>query len=237
MPQTDARPGDFHQDLRLDPARCLLLPIDMQEEHRTDPRYLVQDYDRVLGHSARLLAAARAAGAGRLHAGYLRDFSRVPPRPFEPREPGGAPAFSAPGSALTDFCREVAPEGSEPVILKNDLSCFSDEDFRARLAAADPEWLVICGVWTEACVSATCRDAVAAGYRVLLVKDACGSGSRAMHETAVITLANRLYGGAVCDTARTEALLSGAAARVWRLQGAAPLRFEAGDISALYDGF
>ncbi|MBR9820898.1 MAG: isochorismatase family protein [Rhodobacteraceae bacterium] len=227
----------FHELLRLDPARCLLVPIDMQEEHRADPRYLVAGYDRVLGNAARLLAAARAAGVPCLHAGYLRDFTRVPPRPFEPVEADGTPAFSAPGSALTAFCPEVAPLEDEAVVLKNDLSCFSEPAFRAHVAALAPEWLVICGVWSEACVSATVRDAVAAGYRVLLVRDACGSGSAAMHEVAVITLANRLYGGAVCDTARACALLAGEEALAWRLSGAAPLRFDPAGITPLYDSF
>ena len=46
------------------------------------------------------------------------------------------------------------------------------------------------------------KDAVASGFRVLLVKDACGSGSAAMHQTGILNLANRLYGGAVTDTVR-----------------------------------
>ena len=225
-----------HQPLALQPDRSLLVPIDMQEEHRADPRYLVADYDRVLERSARLLTAARGHGAGVLHAGYLRDFTRVPPRPFEPVLPCGTPAFSAPGSALTDFCTEVAPEAGETVVLKNDLSCFTDEGFREAVTGTAPEWVVICGVWTEACVAATCRDAVAAGYRVLLVKDACGSGSRHMHETGIINLANRLYGGAVCDTDTACRLLAGETAPVWRLKGAAPLRFDGHTITEVYDG-
>lgn len=103
-------------------------------------------------------------------------------------------------------------------------SCFTDEGYRAAVTGTAPEWVVICGVWTEACVAASCRDAVAVGYRVLLVKDVCGSDSRHMHETGFITLANRLYGGAGCDTACR--LKSGETAPAWRLQGAAPLHFD-----------
>jgi len=57
--------------------------------------------------------------------------------------------------------------------------------------------LMVAGVWTEACIAATVRDALALGFRVLVVKDACASGTEAMHQTAILNLANRLYGGAV----------------------------------------
>ena len=98
-------------------------------------------------------------------------------------------------------------------------SCFTDEGYRAAVTGTAPEWVVVCGVWTEACVAA----AVAAGYRVLLAKDTCASDSRHMHETGFITLAKRLYGRAVCDTACR--LKARETAPVWRLQGAAQLRF------------
>ena len=69
--------------------------------------------------------------------------------------------------------------------------------------------MVIAGVWTEACVAATVRDAIAPGIHVLLVKDACGSGTVAMHKMAILNLANRLYGGAVADTERACDLMAG----------------------------
>lgn len=220
----------MHETLRLPAARTALLLIDLQEEHRMDPRYLVAGYDAVLHNAARLLDAARGAGVRVLHAAYLRDFAKVPPRPFEPVEVDGTPAFSAPGTALTDICPEVAPLEGEAVSLKNDLSCFSDDGFEAMIADR-PDWLVVCGVWSEACVAATIRDAVARGIRVLMVKDACGSGTDTMHQVAILNLANRLYGGAVCDTRAATALLRGEEATAWRLQGAAPLRFDADSIA------
>lgn len=226
-------PADTHEDLTLPVARTALLLIDLQEEHRADPRYLVAGYDAVLDRCAALLAAARQAEMTVLHAAYLRDFALVPPRPFEPVEADGSPAFSAPGGTLTDICPEVAPCASELVFRKNDLSCFTDAAFLDHLQH-QPEWLVICGVWSEACVSATVRDAIQRGIRVLLVKDACGSGTQAMHQVAILTLANRLYGGAVCDSAAALALMAGETRRAWRLRGAAPLRFDTGTIAAEY---
>jgi nicotinamidase-related amidase len=97
------------------------------------------------------------------------------------------------------------------------------------------EWLVIAGVWTEACVAATVRDAIAHGIRVLLVKDACGSGTRAMHQTGIINLANRLSGGAVAGTATACRLIAGEAAEVWVAERPVPLLFGYADAEKMYE--
>jgi nicotinamidase-related amidase len=89
-------------------------------------------------------------------------------------------------------------------------------------------------VWTEACVYETVKDAQALGFRVLVVKDACASGTRTMHEIAVLNLANRLYGGGVAMTEAAVRLLSGEAAEVWLATEAVPLRYTAETAAALY---
>jgi len=223
----------MHDDLSLPLGRTILLPIDMQEEHRIDARYLVEGYDRVLANAATLLDAARTSGVRVLHAGFRRDFTRVPPRPFEPVASDGTPIFSDPDLPGCAICPEVAPHPGEDVLWKNDLSCFSESGFDQMLG--HPDWLVICGVWAEACVAATIRDAVARGIQVLLVKDAVGSGTADMQKSAVINLANRLYGGAVCDTDTAAALLSGETRPAWHLVGSAPLRYTGDTIAPVYD--
>ena len=72
------------------------------------------------------------------------------------------------------------------------------------------------------------------GFRVILVKDACGSGSAAMHQTAILNLANRLYGGAVTDTEGACRLMAGDMIEAWRVQGSIPLRFTYENAADLY---
>lgn len=229
----------MRSDLVLPKDRVALLLIDLQEEHRRDRRYLVDGYADILANSAKLLAAARSAELPVLHAAYERDFSLVPARPYEPTNANGTPWFSPPGDAMTAICPEVAPLEHEAVLHKNDSSCFSDRRFSDMLAGAcdgaPPEWLIVAGVWTEACVGETVRHAVEKGYRVLLVKDACGSGTAAMHQTALLHLANRLYGGAVATTAVTVTLIAGARRKVWQLVGSTPLRFHADTIAQQFE--
>jgi maleamate amidohydrolase len=222
-------------DLRLDPEKTALLVVDLQEDQRSDPLYSAENLDQVLINTARLLGAARAHAVKVYHAAFVRDFDKRPPRPFEPLAADGGPAFSRKGTALVAICREVAPLQDEVVIHKNDFSAFEEGSLAGRLRAQYVEWLVIVGVWTEACIAASVRDAMAAGFRVLLVKDACGSGTLAMHKTGVLNLANRLYGGAICDTERAVTLLCGATANVWRNDRPVPFRFELATVEATYD--
>ena len=215
-------------------SKVALLLIDFQEEQRHDPLYSVVDFDNVLANAAKLLAAARGTERLVIHSAFRRDFALRPPRPFEPVTMDGKPGFSDAVNPLTAICPEVAPRGLEPVIYKNDASAFCEENLGPLLSKAEIEWLVIAGVWTEACVAATVRDGIAQGFRVLLVKDACGSGTEAMHKTAVLNLANRLYGGAVIDTARAIELFDGKNVEAWVAERPVPILFSFGDAADRY---
>jgi nicotinamidase-related amidase len=216
----------MHRTIRLDPKRAALLLIDFQEEQRADPLYKAAGFDAALANAARLLEAARQMSVPVYHAAYQRDFAVMPPRPFEPASPEGRPLFSDAANPLTALCSELAPLAGETVIVKNDASAFGERQLGSLLAEARTEWLIIAGVWTEACVAASVRDALAAGLRVLLIKDACASGTQAMHEVAVLNIANRLYGGAITDTDTALSLMSGKAGDVWITERPVPILFD-----------
>ena len=220
--------------MTLKPQRAALLLIDFQEEQRQEPNVAVEGFDNVMSNARKLLLSARANHIRIFHSAYRRDFDICPPRRFEPLTADGTPAFSDKTSSLTAICEEVEPMNGERVIFKNDASAFSEGSLQPAMTEAKIEWLVVAGVWTEACVAASVRDAMTAGLRVLLIKDACGSGSEAMHQTAVLNIANRLYGGAVTATATALKLMSGSEAHVWVLERPAQIRFNYSDATELY---
>ena len=198
--------------------------IDLQEEHRQDKRYLVEGYGEVLANVQRLQAAARRNFVPLYHWAYIVDTAKA--RPFHPLDADGKSAFSDKSDPLTEICHEVAPANGEALLIKAEASAFRSGPAARDLKSGGIEWLIVAGVWTEACIDATVKDAVASGFRVLLVKDACGSGSAAMHQTAILNLANRLYGGAVTDTQRAVALLKGEPADVWVTERPVPILFD-----------
>jgi maleamate amidohydrolase len=212
--------------------RTAAIFIDLQEEHRQDQRFLAERFDRVIANTQALQKAARAKGVRIYHYAYVADPAFT--RPFHPVLPNGMSVFSAKNDPLTAICPEVAPAGDEKLFIKAQASAFGDGLGR-ELKADGIEWLLIAGVWTEACVDATVKDAQAHGFRVLLVKDACASGTAAMHQTGILNLANRLYGGAVADTQAACRLLAGEAAPAWRVEGAVPLRYTFVSAGRLYE--
>jgi nicotinamidase-related amidase len=217
-----------------DPDRVAVLLIDLQREQGPDG-WAVENFSTVLANAARLAAAARAAGSPVLHARYVRDFAGLPPHPFEPVTADGAPAFSAAGTPGIAICDAVAPAAGEPVFDKQAASCFANLDFAPYLAVRSVDTLLVAGVWTESCVAASVRDAIDHGLRVLLVKDACGSGTDFMHRVAILNLANRLYGGRVIGTEGAVALLAGRPCPALPLQLPVPFRFAAADVDRFYD--
>lgn len=220
------------QPLALPLDRTALVLIDLQEEHRGDPRYLVEGYDGVLANAARLIAAARAAGIPVFHFAYIVDPATA--RPFHPMMEDGRSAFSDRDDPLSAICSEVQAADGETVIIKTEASAFGDGRLSSLLKEGGIEWIVVAGVWTEACIDATVKQAVSAGFRVLLVKDACGSATAAMHQTGILNLANRLYGGAVADTETACRAIGGQTVEGWRVQGAVPLRITYENAAELY---
>ncbi|MER8415471.1 isochorismatase family protein [Mesorhizobium sp. M1342] len=219
--------------IAIKPGTVAAIFIDLQEEHRQDKRYLVDDYATILANVQRLQAAARQNNVPLYHWAYIVDLDSQD-RPFHPVGEDGKSAFSDKSDPLTEICHEVAPAMGEALLIKAEASAFRTGPAARDIKSSGIEWLVVAGVWTEACIDASVKDAVAKGFRVLLVKDACGSGSAAMHQTGILNLANRLYGGAVTDTDGACRLLAGETVTAWQVEGSVPLRFTFDNAAALY---
>lgn len=212
-----------------------LLCIDLQEEHRQDRRLLAVEFDRVIENTVRLQQVARRNGIPLYHFAYIVDPGAETTLAHHPRLADGRSAFSDKDDPLTAICPEVAPVEGEHLIIKSEASAFGT-GLGDELKAAGTEWLYICGVWTEACVDATVKAALKLGFRVALVKDACGSGSVAMHQIGVLNLANRLYGGAVLKTEAACRLMAGETAEGWTPETPVPIRYRYEDAAAIYEG-
>jgi nicotinamidase-related amidase len=79
--------------------------------------------------------------------------------------------------------REVFP-GQEP-IERTSMNSWEDAAFVAAVERTGRKKLVMAGLWTEVCIVFPALHALAAGYEVYVVEDACGGTSVAAHTTAI----------------------------------------------------
>ena len=111
--------------------------------------------DLLLQKTEALLQAARAAGVPVVHVQHCAD-------------PGEAFAEGAPGWSIA---ARLAPVGSEPLVQKRARNAFEGTELRAILEALGASSLVVAGIQSERCVTATCRGALELGYAVRLARD------------------------------------------------------------------
>ncbi len=197
-------------------AATALLVIDLQNEYRPDAAWPVIGYDAVLANAATLIEAARAAGVPVIHAqawvkpeerdGYARQ-EEILTEEFR---------SAIAGSDGAAICAEVAALPGDIVIHKHWPSAFRRTDLSKRLADLKVENLIVTGVLTDSCVTESVFDAVYQGFRVWLVKEACGSMSEAMHRTGMLDMANRLYGGGILRLLEALKALAGQPFDGWR---------------------
>jgi nicotinamidase-related amidase len=144
------------------PSPAALLIIDVQRG-LDDPKYGSRNNLDAEQRMADLLAGWRRAGWPVVHVQHMSQ------RPDSPLWPG------LPGNALKS---EVAPLADEPVFRKTVASAFIGTGLEAHLHDAGVRAVVLAGLTTDHCVSATARTASDLGFHVVVVEDATATHER-----------------------------------------------------------
>lgn len=144
----------------LTPADCAVLLVDEQ----AGLAFAAGSQDRQLLRS-NAVALARTAVAFHIPVVVSTSASKVYSGPLMPPLRAVLPA--------------VAP------IERRNMNLWEDEAARNAVRATGRKTLVVAGLLTEACVSFPVLSALADGYRVFVVTDACGGLTVASHEAAL----------------------------------------------------
>lgn len=160
--------------------RPALLCIDMVRAYFDDGGAFQLPSTRSLEAASRVLTAAREAGVLVAHSGVRYAADAVDGGSFVRRVPG-LRVFVGDTEAGA-FRAEVAPRPEELVLLKQMPSAFFGTTLASTLTAAGVDTVLVQGVSTSGCVRATVVDAMSHGFTVLVVADACGDRSPAVHD-------------------------------------------------------
>ena len=97
----------------------------------------------------------------------------------------GCFARGAPGG-WGELALDPCPE--DTVLVKQHASSFAGTSLAGTLRARGIDTVVVAGVSTSGCVRATATDALAAGFRPIVVAEACADRSAALHENNLADL-------------------------------------------------
>jgi maleamate amidohydrolase len=82
----------------------------------------------------------------------------------------------------------LRPADGEPVVVKQYASAFSGTTLAPMLYGLGVDTVVLAGVSTSGCVRATAMDALNAGFRPQVVREACADRTPALHENNLADL-------------------------------------------------
>jgi nicotinamidase-related amidase len=139
-----------------------LLVIDVQKG-LADPSLGQRNNPQAESNMAALLAAWRELSMPVIHLPHCSTEEYSPLRP------------ELPGNAFKD---EARPHGDEPVFSKTVNSAFIGTGLESHLRSAAIDKLVIIGLTTDHCVSASTRMASDLGFEVTLISDATAAFER-----------------------------------------------------------
>uniref|UniRef100_A0A7S3L5G9 Isochorismatase-like domain-containing protein n=1 Tax=Amphora coffeiformis TaxID=265554 RepID=A0A7S3L5G9_9STRA len=97
---------------------------------------------------------------------------------------------TAPEFHWEDF---ATPTGNEVIIPKSSWSSTSDTALLEVLRVSGIDTVLVCGLITSVCVQHSAFGVFEAGFRTLLVTDACGDRGRARHEAALALYGDYMY--------------------------------------------
>jgi maleamate amidohydrolase len=187
------------QPLPMNGESTALLVVDVQPEYWTNCHAVRKDFPEFPQNLARTVATCRKQKAKIIwvradyryrHSPWLAQFERLNSgkRPDTRSELPCDPDSD-------DFAWEefATPEGNEVIIAKTSWDSTSNTALMDVLRVSGVNTVLVCGLITSVCVQHSAFSIFEAGYRTILVEDACGDRGRARHDAALALYGDYMY--------------------------------------------
>jgi nicotinamidase-related amidase len=165
---------------RLDAQRTCLLLFDFLAGHVNKDSASRERYVPVLANAAKLLAAARAAGAMIAYARADHRADRATHAPIITDSENRPPVITG-GTPQAEIVPELAPRPGEYLVPKHRWSAFFGTYLDHALRTRGADTIVLCGGTTEIGVASTAYAARDLGYNLVIASDACTSPKHDVH--------------------------------------------------------
>lgn len=185
--------------LPLDAGTTALLVVDVQPEYWSRCPAVRKDFPKFEENLRRTVETARRQKAKIIwvradyrhgHSPWLAQFERL----AKGKRPDTMVELPCePESDTFGWEPFATPEGGEAIIAKTSWSSTSNTALCDILRISGIDTVLVCGLITSVCVQHSAFGIFEAGYRTLLVHDACGDRGRARHEAALALYGNYMY--------------------------------------------
>ncbi|KAL7518019.1 hypothetical protein ACHAWX_003529 [Stephanocyclus meneghinianus] len=177
----------------LDASRTALLIVDVQPEYWSECPAVRKDFPDFPSRVSSLIQNCRQQNLKRIiwvrasydydHSPWLHQFTRI--------HRGRIPPVVKPSSRWEDF---AAPVEGELVLAKTSWSSTSGGTGLLDILENDGiETVLVCGLITSVCVQHSAFGVFEAGYRTILVMDACADRGLERHEAALALYGDYMY--------------------------------------------
>jgi gluconolactonase len=183
----------MNDQLTLDPKTTAMIIQDLQNDVISEGGAFAGDggYDHaqsqnVVENVARLAAAARSVGVPVIHVHYVVD----PGAPGTKLNAGLYRAVKETNALVRGTWGAAAAPGVEPqegdlVVEKMRTSAFYNTRLMTLLQGFGTEAVIVTGAWTHMSIEHTARYGADAGYRMIVISDACSSINDEWHNAGL----------------------------------------------------
>jgi gluconolactonase len=183
----------MNDQLTLDPKTTAMIIQDLQNDVISEGGAFAGDggYDHaksqnVVENVARLAAAARSVGVPVIHVHYVVD----PGAPGTKLNAGLYRAVKESNALVRGTWGAAAAPGVEPqegdlVVEKMRTSAFYNTRLMTLLQGFGTEAVIVTGAWTHMSIEHTARYGADAGYRMIVISDACSSINDEWHNAGL----------------------------------------------------
>jgi nicotinamidase-related amidase len=178
----------------IDPSKTAVVLIEYQNDFTSEGGALhgavepVMESTGMLDNSARLVAAARAAGATIVHAPitFAAGFGELAEHPYGILKGVVDSTAFVKGSWGAAIVDELAPQEGDIVVEgKRGLDAFATTNLDFILRARGITTIALGGFLTNCCVESTMRTGYEKGYQVVTLSDCVAATSPEEHENAI----------------------------------------------------
>jgi nicotinamidase-related amidase len=207
-------------DLILPRSETALLVIDVQNVYlaRPDRAHLPPDeqqrYDAwtpfhqrmretVIPNTHRVLGLFRRNGIECVFARIACHTKNGRDRSLSQKMPGWNNLLLPKDEEPSQLIAALSPVGDEITVTKTTDSALTGTNLRLILHNLGVRNVVVCGIFTDQCVSSTVRSLADESYNVVVVEDCCAAGSHELHRKE-LEIINRIY----CHVVSTGELIA-----------------------------